>query len=341
MLIKRNTIVYLPYVTKSGMGNEHEIKKIEILRRKYNVVGELAEPVDVYSMLGTKAVFLNWIEDELDSKMKLQLCLYKLFGAKIIWVFHNKFPHDAVEGDKHVAYNMRWLADVASHIMLHSKSSAKYIPNYRKNVSKKVYVPHLIYEKRLSQTRIEELRTKYDIGEGDFVFTMFGMIRPYKHYEDGVMAFKNLAAKGAKLILAGNCINVQYAKYLKELCNDNKDIILDLRYIPEVVLDAIIGISDVIVIPYVNKSSMNSGVMMQAFSNEKTVIIPDICMARDFAPQGFFYGYRRCLEKAMLNEYNNGKEKNRQMGHQAYEYVKDNNNDEIVSAKLYSMLGDL
>ncbi len=43
----------------------------------------------------------------------------------------------------------------------------------------------------------------------------------------------------------------------------------------------------------------------------------------------------------MFKAYDNGREINRQMGHQAYEYVKDNNNEEIVSAKLYSMLGYL
>ncbi len=337
-MLKRDTIVYIPYI-RSVISNEHEVNKIDILKRKYHVTGCLAEPTDVYQMLKTKAVFLNWVEDKLDTKMRIQLCLYKLFGAKIIWVFHNKYPHEAAEGDKRVISNMRWLADLANYIMLHSKHSGRYIPNYQHNVSKQVYVPHMIYEKSLPELQMNELRQKYNISDSDFIFTMFGMIRPYKNYEDGVKAFKSLGLKGAKLILAGSCMDGKYARYLKELCGDCNDIILDLGFIPNITRDAIIGISDVLVIPYVNKSSMNSGVMMQAFSNEKTVIIPDICMARDFAPQGFFYGYRVDLEKAMQRAYKNGKEINREMGHKAYEYVIRNNSEKIVSEKIYFMLG--
>ena len=286
----------------------------------------------------TKAVFLNWIEDKLDTKMKIQLCMYRLFGAKVIWIFHNKFPHKFTEKDRKIMGNMRWLANHASYIILHSRSSRKYVPNYSINKSKAVYVPHIMFEKRLSLQHISELRNKYNISETDFVFTMFGMIKQYKRYEDTIKAFKKLGIPGTKLILAGNSDEVEYIKCLKNLCCDCEDIILDIRYIPNVTLNAIIEISDVIVVPYVNSSSMNSGAMIQAFSNARTVIIPDICMARDLASQRFFYGYKMNLEKAMLKAYKNGKEANREMGNRAYEYVSKHNNEEVVSAKLYSIL---
>ena len=109
---------------------------------------------------------------------------------------------------------------------------------------------------------------------------MFGGIRRYKGYEKGIMAFDRLDIDDAKLVLAGWGTDVGYAKYLRDLSAHNESIILDLRYIPGITLNALIGISDVIVLPYTNKSSMNSGVMIQAFSNGKTVITPDICMAR-------------------------------------------------------------
>lgn len=335
---KRNTVVYIPYGTRGDKTNEYIFNMIEMLEKEYKVSGDLAEPTDIFSMLRTKAVFLNWVEGSLDVKMKLQLSLYKILGTKLVWVFHNKMPHDADSYDKHALKNMEWLADRADHIVLHSKSSARYIPHSRVNSAKKIYIPHPIYEKRLSEEQMTKLRSEYRIGENDFVFTMFGMIRPYKHYEDGIKAFKALALAGAKLILAGRCVDLKYASYLKKLCGDSDNIILDLRYIPDMTLDAILGISDVIVIPYVNDSSMNSGVMIQAFSNEKTVIIPDICMARDFAPQGFFYGYKKSLETAMFRAYKNGKDTNRILGHQAYEYVTKHNSIEVVSNRLNIML---
>lgn len=335
---KRDTVVYIPYGIRGDKTNEYIFNMIEMLEKKYKVTGNLAEPVDIFSMLRTKAVFLNWVEGSLDAGLKLKLGLYKMAGTKLVWVFHNKQPHDAGSDDELVKKNMEWLADQADYIVLHSKSSAQYIPHNKRNLAKNIYIPHPVYEKRLSEERMTELRNRYKISESDFVFTMFGMIRPYKHYEDGIKAFKELSPAGAKLILAGRCIDLKYASYLKKLCGHSENIILDLRYIPDAVLDAIIGISDVIVIPYVNDSSMNSGVMMQAFSNEKTVIIPNICMARDLAPQRFFYGYKSKLEKAMLKAYQNGKDMNRDLGHRAYEYVTQHNNLDIVSNRLNVML---
>lgn len=337
-MIQKNKVIYIPYYHKNGDVYEYPVNMIKILEKKYDVAGQLAELNNVVDMMKTKAVFLNWVEDKLDRKMKFQLCLYRLFGAKVIWIFHNKCPHQSTGEDKKIMENMKWLANHASYIILHSRSSRRYLPNYHMNKNKAVYVPHIMFEKKVSLKHTSELRHKYKIKETDFVFTMFGMIKQYKRYEETIKAFKKLGIQGTKLILAGNSNEVEYIKYLKDLCRDCEDIILDVRYIPNITLNAIIEVSDVIVIPYMNNSSMNSGVMIQAFSNARTVIIPDICMARDMASQHFFYGYKTNLEKAMLKAYRNGKEANREMGSRAYEYIARHNNEEVVSAKLYSLL---
>ncbi len=338
MIQKRNKVIYIPYSNKNGDVYEYPVNMIKILEKKYDVCGQLAEPNNVVDMMKTKAVFLNWVEDRLNRKMKIQLWMYRLLGTKVIWIFHNKFPHQSTGKDKKIAEDMKWLANHASYIILHSRSSRKYLPNYNMNSHKTVYVPLIMFEKRVSLEHTSELRHKYNIKETDFVFTMFGMIKQYKRYEETIKAFKKLGLHGAKLILAGNSNEAEYIKSLKNLCRDCEDIILDIRYIPNITLNAIIEISDVIVAPYVNRSSMNSAVMIQAFSNARTVIIPNICMARDMASQGFFYGYKTSLERVMLKAFKNGKDANREMGNRAYKYVAEHNNEEVVSAKLYSIL---
>lgn len=331
-------MIYIPYEARGGKINEYTVNMIRILQKKYDVCGALAEPFDVYSMVKTKAVFLNWVEEQLDVAMKLRLRVHKLFGARIIWVFHNKYPHQAVEGNRNIMRNMKWLADHADHIMLHSVSSEKYIPNRKRNRQKKVYIPHIMYQKGKTQACGKELRTRYGIKEEDFVFTMFGMVKPYKRYEEGINAFRELDLRGTKLILAGSSMDVKYTKYLKELCAGNDDIVLDLRYLPNLTLEALMKISDVIVIPYKNHTSMNSGVMIQAFSNEKTVIVPDICMGRDIVNEGFLYVYRKSLRNAMMKAYKNGREGNKKMGEQAYAYVSKYHDEAVVSMQLYQML---
>ncbi len=338
MFWNRNKVVYIPYETGGGKINEYVVNMIKILQKKYDVCGVLAEPFDLYAVGKTKAVFLNWVEERLDWRIKLQLRVHKLFGVQIIWVFHNKYPHQVREGDKRIIKNMKWLADHADRIMIHSVSSEKHIPNPIHNRRKKVYIPHIMYSKGKGELDREKIRKKYGIGEKTFVFTMFGMIKPYKHYEDGICAFKEIGVKDAKLILAGDGMDAMYTKYLKTLCHRNDDIILDLRYLAKTELYALMEISDVIVIPYKNRTSMNSGVMIQAFSNSKTVIVPDICMGRDFADEDFCYRYKNALSKAMLRAYKNGREVNRKMGERAYDYVARYHNEKAVERQLELML---
>lgn len=92
MLKKRNTIIYIPYNVKGEKVLEYTVNMIKILEKRYDVVGELAEMWDIFSMINTKAVFLNWMEERLDREIKLKLIMYKAMGAKIIWVFHTAFP---------------------------------------------------------------------------------------------------------------------------------------------------------------------------------------------------------------------------------------------------------
>lgn len=336
----RNIVVYIPYYESGAQTNRYIIHMIKILKGKYVVEGRLAEPLEILRLLKTKAVFLNWEEDCLDMKKKVQLCFYKLFGAKIIWVFHNRMPHGAMNGNNDSRRNMVWLADKASHIVLHSKSSRCYIPHFHKNKHKGIYIPHIKYGSSQPKAQMAALRDKYQIGEHDFVFAMVGFIKPYKHFEDGIRAFAKLNVKNAKLILAGSSENGEYTRYLKKLSSGNPNIILDFRYIPDMILDAVLGISDVVVIPYMNRSSMNSGVMMQAFSDRKTVIVPNICMARDFASQGFLYRYGKSLENTMRTAYLNGKQVNREMGMRAYAHVLQYHSEKMVAEKLFGMLGD-
>lgn len=334
---RRNEIVYLPYSINLDRTNKYLVNMISMLQERYFVTGSLAGPMDVVQMLQTKAVFLNWTEQSLDRKMKFQLTLYKALGARIIWVFHNKYPHD-MEQRREIHKNMEWLADHSSRIMLHSKSSIKYIPARVRNIKKTVFVPHILYEAKEENSNLQAVRERYGVDESGFVFVMFGAVMPYKNTEGAIEAFKKLHLKDAVLLIAGSPINRSYAQKIIRMCESDKNIILDLKYISDTLLDGIIDMSDVVVMPYKDGSSMNSGVMIHAFSKGKTVITPDICMARDMAAERIMYIYRKSLEKVMLKAYRNGKETSRQMGIRARDYINKNNNRDVVKRCLYDIL---
>lgn len=335
----RNMVVYIPLRARGNKVNEFSINMAQILGKKYLMSGKLAEPFDIMQMLHTKAVFLNWVEDQVNTKMKIQLLLHKLWGAKVIWTFHNKQPHDS-ENARMIRKNILWLANNSSAIMLLSKCSKRYVPNLKRNGKKTVYVPHILYKERNNLVYADNIRRYYGIKKDDFVFTIFGNISPYKNIEGGIEAFKHLGLEHTKLLIAGRACSKSYANEIEGLCRGNKNIILDMHFIPDEKLGAIISVSDVIVMPYKNNSSINSGVMIQAFSQGRTVIAPDICMARDMYREGFFYMYHDHdkLEQFMEKAYRKGRNTNRVMGTKAKKYVTCNNNEQLVSRAVERIL---
>ena len=261
MKINRNQIVYIPYPSKQNKINESQATTVRILHKRYKVCRELVAFIKFSEMIKTKAVILNWIEETLDNKMKFQLLLYQLLGTRIIWAFHNKMPHDT-KCQKKAVKNVKWLSDRSNIIWLYSQNSRKYIPNRKHNEKKAVYIPHVMYESRIEEIEINDIRKKYGIHELDFVFTIFGLIRPYKNIEEAIESFNRLNLPNSKLVIVGSPVNKQYAEKIKNMCIMNSNIILDLRYIPNRELDGIIGISDVVLLSHNNESSMNSGVMI-------------------------------------------------------------------------------
>ena len=335
--MKRDNIIYIPYMIKRDRINEYTSNMIKILEEKYHVKGKLADSANFLQMLRTKAVFLNWVEDELDNKMKLQLFLHKILGVKIIWVFHNKYPHDKEYSDR-IVKNMEWLADHSSIIMLLSRNSKRFIPHITRNVKKAHYIPHILFDAHNDTKDDNLVRKNYGIGEDDFLFTIFGAVKPYKNIEEAIAVFKRLNLDHAKMLIVGKVADNKYAKKIKELCQENEDIMLDLQFISNKCLEQIIEASDVIVMPYKDRSSMNSGVMIHTFSLGRTVIAPDICMARDFMSEGFIYIYKNSLEKAMKKAYTNGRTVSRDMGQRAKVHMEQYHNEAVVRQYICDMI---
>lgn len=333
-MAERKRIVYLPYPYYGIDYNEFTRNMVDILQENYEVVGKLDPISNIMAISETEAVILNWTEQKLTEHQKAKILTYKQYGAKIIWFFHNKMAHEKKNREK-ISENMIWLADNCDNIVLLSKSSRQYIPGKKGNKDKARYIPHVLYKNKVNASIKECLKKKYGLTGNEFVYCIFGGIRPYKNIETAIQCFNELADKNCKLIIAGKPISEEYKRELDLLIGNNKNIIFDPRFLVEMELDSIIALSDVILIPYVDSSSMNSGVLIKAFSNSKTVIAPEICMVNDIDFQNnFLYrweiGNIQMLKEQMLKAYSDGKIELALKGVRAKQYVEDNNNPLIV-----------
>ncbi|MBQ6026908.1 MAG: hypothetical protein IJL20_14985, partial [Lachnospiraceae bacterium] len=85
---------------------------------------------------------------------------------------------------------------------------------------------------------------------------------------------------------------------------------------------------------------INSGVMIHSFSAAKTVVMPDMCSARDYKDKDFIYIYNdNDIEGALNRAYNAGKDKNCVAGLAARDEMNHFNNIDEVEKAILSAIG--
>lgn len=340
--MNRDRIIVMPYSYIDNAPNRIIRNMVSILQENYEIVGQMSPSMNPIAMMKTKAIILNWSEQNITEEQKKQILRYKEYGTKIIWFFHNRVAHESQNVEKESA-NMIWLADNSDYIAVLSKTSKKYVPGKKTNLDKVRYVPHITYNSQKSERIMQVLKRKYNIKEDDFVYCIYGGIRPYKNIETAINCFNHICNNKMKLIIAGKPLTKEYGSEIKKIADSNINILTELRNLSEIELDSIIGISDVILLAHTGLSCMNSGVLIKAFCEGKTVVTPEICMVKDIPMQeDFFYRYNQenvlMLEKQMIKAYSDGKIIVKEKGDKAKRYIYTWNGEDKVREALDFML---
>jgi glycosyltransferase involved in cell wall biosynthesis len=154
-----------------------------------------------------------------------------------------------------------------------------------------------------------------------------------------------------ELEITGKCTSDEYKKILTQSADINNKINLRFDYIKDNELNAAIQSSDIAILPFDKTSSLNSGTIMLAFSNKRTVIAPLIGTLEDIEDD-FYYSYnynnyeehKNVLLKTILtvcNDYKNNMEVLNYKGEQAYSYVDKNNNWELIKNRYLELYNSL
>ena len=338
---------------KGGSG-DYQIQIKSILEEKYRVVDYFDILSGYYDLMSIDVIYLNWIEDGLDDYQKKLIIKARLLGKKVIWTFHNKVSHESKSVEKNID-NIRFLAKYSNKIIILSKKSINVIKQYcpKLNLKKLHYVPHPNfigeYGNIYKSDSVESNGFKkgnFSIGNDDFVFGCFGNIRPYKNIEMAISAFSELKLPNSKLIIIGDALgNNEYLDTLSQNIQKKDSVLIWDKSIYDFEMDYYMGLTDAVILPYKYRSSMNSGVMIAAFSCRRTTISSSIEMVDEFPRENMYtYDYKTdeehlaALKESMLCAYNDGKKACHQKGLQMYEYVKNNNSKAKVRERLFSIL---
>lgn len=339
--MKRNKVIYFPYINRSAFffsGSQNDF--MDALRVHYDVVRMETVSVDEEKLKDVRAVVLNWPENCLDDTMKVRIGVYREYGIKVVWFFHNRMPHEDNTSFM-MAENMKWMAENSDAIILLSKSSVDFLPG-RGSTKKAVFIPHPIFS--IENTNVC-IRHEDIFGNGKITVGMFGSIRSDKRFE--VMI--RLAAEGlVNLIIAGRAIQPSYAEKLRRSVAGLSNVLFTMEHVSEQDFMLYHRQSEVIALPFDTRSCMNSGSMITAFSFARPVLTTDIAMARDLEAEDFVHIVQDSsnVEKLYTNLrlgleecISQGGGALREQGLHARWYVEKNNRLEAVAEGFRAVIG--
>lgn len=308
------------------------------------------EKIDFNNIQKIDAVFFNWFESvsekwtikALNNVLKKIKIIKKLKQnqVKIVFTFHNRISHGkkSIFNKMVVKKGMSMMYSYADAIILLSRDSRKYlreIISEEDAASKEIYIPHPNYIGCYTKPIKDNIYVKHE----KFQVLFVGAVKPYKNVELIIETAKKFQNYPIHFTIAGGCTN-EYASELEKLAVDQTNISLELHFIEDDKLDCMIRNADILLLPYNIESSMNSGTVLLAFSNGRTVICPDISTLHDFCKNDYYsYTYNDKVEhfehlieqvEIAFNDWKNNREDFEKKGTDLLEEVKIKNSKQII-----------
>jgi glycosyltransferase involved in cell wall biosynthesis len=186
-------------------------------------------------------------------------------------------PHNV----EHKGFN-RWVrhffAKQCEWIRVFSKDSINRASQELKiNNEKFIVIPEgdytSVYPNTITQ---QEARNELNLAQNSKVLLSLGYIKPYKGIENLILEFSKIKNKDVQLIIAGQVMDQNYFKNLKNTIDQLKDNRIQLKgvFIPEDKLQVYYNAADVVVLPFDKVENSGSAIMAMGF--KKPIVAPEM-----------------------------------------------------------------
>ncbi len=197
---------------------------------------------------------------------KVALSIIKLRKRKLVWIFHNIYPHCGENMlSKKIMNSMYKKSDL---VISHSVDGLNYLKD--KEVKNTIFLHHPFY---LFDFPIKNIEKTIDI-------LIWGSIEPYKGVLEFLKFFNQTPSK-LKLKIVGKCRRSDYWAEIKKY--RSKYITIENRVVGFEELSELIQSSRFILFPYLSGSISSSGALMDSLALGGTVIGPNKGAFKDLA----------------------------------------------------------
>ena len=264
--------------------------------------------IDGYSGLSSrnrfKALFKLFL-----FKIDINLAKY-ILNMKIVWTIHNLHSHECYYPHLEIL-SRKFFSKKVDAIICHCDYAKNEFQKKFGASQKKIYVINIgnYHNRYKNEISMEKAREYLNIKRDQFIFLIFGPIRPYKGIINLINTFKEIRRKEkAKLMIVGNPVNKLLTTNIINRTKDNQNFILKFGFIPEDEIQIYINASDVVVFSY--KKILTSAGILLAMSFGKPIIAPRLgCIPETLDEKGAFLynsqeneGLALAAEKAIDNK---------------------------------------
>jgi len=272
--------------------------------------------------LKTKLIHMHWVEgysgfsskNKFFSRLKFLIFIIDIYivkyllKAKIVWTIHNLYSHEC-NYRKLEKLGRKFFSKKVDAIICHCKYAKKEFIREFGALENKI---HLIkhgnfncYENKISK---ENAREELNFESNDFIYLIFGSIRPYKGTINLIESFKKLRRdRNIKLLIVGKPKTNEVKRDILNRIKNSPNIKFIFKFITEEQIQVYFNASDMIVYPF--KKILTSGGIFLAMSFGKPIIAPQLgCIPETIDEKGAFLydpkkvdGLLNALKKAIEN----------------------------------------
>ncbi len=228
------------------------------------------------------------------------VCWIKLLGYRLVWTVHDHLPHaDNFRSARTVNKCISGLADA---VIVHSEQTILQMQEIGLRTSRAVVIPIGSYGNiYVSNLDDAQAREQLQIGEGEFVFLFFGLIRRYKGVDQLIDAFLELDRPDTRLLIAGECTENSLEA---SLCSARKHSGISIHegFIPNDEVATYFQASNVVCLPF--RETTTSSTALLALSFGRPLLAPSLGIIRELPAETGFY-YDPLLPNGLLDSMRN------------------------------------
>lgn len=265
---------------------------------------------DFFSVKKDDIIHIHWLHPYYQSKYRLIFLMKSLLlllallymknkKIKLVWTFHNLYPHNK-KYQKLEKWIRKRVLNFCSIITVAGESIKESLSTEFGIKRDKINILHHGHYKGVYPENKVNYRSIYGIEDNKFVFLFVGAIKPYKGVEVLLSEFSKINNEHVHLIIAGkeyDGMSSVLEKYKKI-----KNITFDLRFIPDDELADIILSSNTIVLPY--KNITTSGTAILSASLKRKIICPDTPFMKEYFNNDIAYMYDTSEKHGLLKRMN-------------------------------------